>query len=65
MDFIELVEKKFMRIIDVNKTNKIEIIFIEKIDSKWNFIVHSKNKCIIYILNKELLIFVIENPEQQ
>jgi len=65
LDFIELVEKKFMRIIDVNKTNKIEIIFIEKIDSKWNFIVHSKNKCIIYILNKELLIFVIENPEQQ
>jgi hypothetical protein len=65
LDFIELVEKKFMRIIDVNKTNKIEIIFIEKIDTKWNFIVHSKNKCIIDILNKELLIFVIENPEQQ
>ena len=43
-DFIELVEKKFMRIIDVNKTNKIEIVFIEKIYSKWNFIVHSKNK---------------------
>ena len=48
-DFIELVEKKFMKIIDVNKTNKIEIVFIEKIDSKWNFIVHSKNKCIVDI----------------
>ena len=64
MDFIELVEKKFMRIIDVEKTNKIQIIFVEKIDSKWNFIVHSKNKCFLDIQNKELLIFVIENPEQ-
>jgi hypothetical protein len=38
-----------MRIIDANKTYKIEIVFIEKIESKWNFIVHSKNKCIMDI----------------
>ena len=32
LDFIELVEKNFKRIIDVNKTDKIEIVFIEKMD---------------------------------
>lgn len=60
-DFVELVDQKFMRIMDIDQTCMVEILFIEKIDDEWGFIIHSKNKGLLDLEGKKLLIFMIEN----
>ena len=62
-DFVELIETKLKKIVDIDETNTVEILFVEKIDKQWKFIVHSKEKCSLDLEGKDILIFLIENPE--
>ena len=62
-DFVELIETKLRKVVDIDETNKVEILFVEKIDKQWKFIVHSKDKCSLDLEGKDILIFLIENPE--
>lgn len=62
-DFVELVEINFKKMVDIDETNLVEILFVEKIDKQWNFIIHSKDKCSLDLEGKDILIFLIENPE--
>jgi hypothetical protein len=62
-DFVDLVDQKLMRIMDIDQTGMVEILFIEKIDNEWSFIIHSKNKGSLDLDGKELLIFMIEKQE--
>lgn len=38
---------------------------MERIDKEWGFIIHSKDKGSLDLEGKDLLIFLIENPEPQ
>lgn len=62
-DFVQLIDSKFKSVMDIHETGMIEIMFIEKIDSQQNFIIHSKDKYGMDLDGKELLIFMIENQE--
>ena len=62
-DFVELVEINFKKIVDIDETNLVEILFVEQIDKQLNFIIHSKDKCSLDLEGKDILIFLIENPE--
>lgn len=62
-DFVDLVESKFKRVVDIDQKDSVQILFVEKIDSQFNFIIHTKEKSIFDLQDKELLVFLIEKPE--
>ena len=77
-DFTELVQNNFMKIIDIDGTLKpakvkkraspknehaFEILFVEKVEETRSLLIHSKDKCSLDMEGKELLIFLLEQPE--
>jgi hypothetical protein len=60
-DFVEMIEIKFKRIVETYECNNFEILFIEKIDNDYSFVLHSKDKSQMDLAGKELLIFLLEN----
>jgi hypothetical protein len=68
-DFTELVQSSFMKVIDIEKKKKgkhehgFEILFVEKVEETQSLLIHSKDKCSLDLEGKELLIFLLEQPE--
>mgnify|MGYP006893273909 CR=1 FL=1 len=61
--FVELVTIKFKRLVDIEETENVEIVFVERISAR-DFVILTKDKCKIDLEGKELLIFLIENSKQ-
>jgi len=40
-----------------------EILFVEKVEETQSLLIHSKDKCSLDLEGKELLIFLLEQPE--
>lgn len=43
-DFIRIMEESLGPIIDIENTGKYEILFVEKIDNDFSYIVHSRDR---------------------
>lgn len=61
-DFVELLSAKLMPLIDVDKENGIELLFVERVSIS-SFLVLSKDKNGLDLEDKELVIFLIETEE--
>jgi hypothetical protein len=63
-DFIELVQANLCKIVDlVPKKKPFEVLFIERVDDSENLLIHGKDKCSLDLEGKELLVFLLEQPE--
>ena len=58
-DFIEVLEKNLMYIVDIEETHDIDIIWVEKVDEGSSFVIHSKDKHSFNIDGKKILVFLI------
>jgi hypothetical protein len=63
-DFTELMSTKIKKLLDVEDTDRYEVLFVEKM-SKDSFVVLTKGKSKRDIDNKQLLVFVIEGDNEQ
>ena len=60
-DFVDVVERNLKPIVDIEGSSLIEILFVEKVDSEFSFIIHSKDKSSLDLDDKQLLVFLIRN----
>ena len=63
-DFVELVQSNLSEIIDIHPKKKAaEILFIEKADDSESLLIHCKDKCSLDLEGKDLVIFLLEQPD--
>lgn len=48
-----------MHIVDIEETQDIDIVWVEKVDEAGNFVIHSKDKHSFNIDGKKILVFLI------
>lgn len=53
-DFVDLLNQKFLRIMDIRQTGLVEILFVEKMDVEWGFVIHSKDKSSLDLEGKDI-----------
>ena len=61
----ELCRNKFKRLVDVNETENVEIVFIEKVNEAKNFLILTKGISLMDLEGKDLLLFMLDGDEQQ
>jgi hypothetical protein len=61
----ELCRHKFKRLVDINETDHVEIVFIEKVNEAKNFLILTKGISLMDLEGKDLLLFMLDGDEQQ
>jgi hypothetical protein len=62
-DFIELVQENLMKLVEIQSKKKFEILFVERAEESQSLLIHCKDKCSLDLEGKDLLIFLLEQPE--
>ena len=59
----ELCRQKFKRLVDINETDNVEIVFIEKVNEAKNFLILTKRISLMDLEGKDLLLFMLDGDE--
>jgi hypothetical protein len=59
----ELCRNKFKRLVDINESGDVEIIFIEKVNEAKNFVILTKGISLADIEGKDLVLFMLDKDE--
>lgn len=62
-DLGELCKTRFKKLLDINETDNVEIIFIEKVNDANNFVILTKGMSIMDIEGKELVLFMLDKEQ--
>ena len=62
-DLGELCKTQFKKLLDINETDNVEIIFIEKVNDANNFVILTKGISLMDIEGKELVLFMLDKEQ--